>query len=138
LSYAGFWLRFVASLIDGIILMIVFAILYSVLGEAASLPGALICWLYFALMESSEKQATFGKLALGLRVTNLEGERIGFGRATGRYFGKIVSQAILYIGYIMAGFTERKQGLHDMMASCLVVRGTNETAATYAPPGDND
>jgi uncharacterized RDD family membrane protein YckC len=78
-------------------------------------------WLYYALMESSSKQATLGKLALGIVVTDLGGNRVSFGRATGRYFGKIVSGMIMCIGYIMAGFTERKQALHDIMASCLVV-----------------
>jgi uncharacterized RDD family membrane protein YckC len=78
-------------------------------------------WLYYALMESSSKQATLGKLALGIVVTDLNGNRISFGRATGRYFGKIVSGMIFAIGYIMAGFTEKKQALHDMIASCLVV-----------------
>jgi uncharacterized RDD family membrane protein YckC len=72
-------------------------------------------------MESSSKQATLGKLALGIVVTDLNGNRISFGRATGRYFGKIVSGMIFAIGYIMAGFTEKKQALHDMIASCLVV-----------------
>jgi uncharacterized RDD family membrane protein YckC len=72
-------------------------------------------------MESSVKQATLGKLAIGIIVTDLQGSRITFGRATGRYFGKILSSLILSIGYIMAGFTEKKQALHDMIAGCLVV-----------------
>jgi uncharacterized RDD family membrane protein YckC len=79
-------------------------------------------WLYFALMESSNKGATLGKMALSLRVTGMNGEKISFAKATGRYFGKIISGMILCIGYIMAGFTEKKQALHDMMAGCLVVR----------------
>ena len=61
-------------------------------------------------------------MALGLKVTDMEGNRISFGRATGRYFGKIISGMILYIGYIIAGFTEKKQALHDIMANCLVTR----------------
>jgi uncharacterized RDD family membrane protein YckC len=72
-------------------------------------------------MESSSKQATLGKMALGIIVTDLEGQRISFGKATGRHFSKIVSGIILYIGFIMVAFTEKKQGLHDMMAGCLVV-----------------
>lgn len=79
-------------------------------------------WLYFALMESSAKQATVGKMALGIKVTNEYGERISFGNATGRFFGKIVSGIILYIGFIMAAFTEKKQALHDIIAKTLVVR----------------
>ncbi|HJU26551.1 MAG TPA: RDD family protein, partial [Rhodanobacteraceae bacterium] len=79
-------------------------------------------WLYFALCESSRLQATPGKLALGLRVTDLYGRRIGFGKATGRYFGKLLSGFILNIGYMMAGWTAHKQALHDLMANCCVVR----------------
>lgn len=79
-------------------------------------------WLYFALMESSYRQATLGKMAVGIKVTNMEGGRISFLNATGRYFGKIISGMIMYIGYIMAAFTEKKQALHDMMASTLVLR----------------
>lgn len=74
-------------------------------------------------MESSAKQATLGKMALGIVVTDLEGARIGFGRATGRYFAKILSGLILGIGFLMAAFTERKQGLHDIIAGTLVVKG---------------
>lgn len=80
-------------------------------------------WLYFALMESSAKQATVGKMALQLKVTDLYGNRISFMKATGRFFGKIVSQAILYIGFIMQAFTAKKQALHDMMAGTLVLKG---------------
>jgi uncharacterized RDD family membrane protein YckC len=80
-------------------------------------------WLYCGYLESGEKQATWGKQALNLYVTDLSGNRISFGRASGRFFAKIISGLIpLGIGYIMAGFTERKQALHDMIASCLVLR----------------
>lgn len=85
------------------------------------LACAVAAWLYFSVFESSRLQATPGKLALGIRVTDLEGNRIGFGRATGRFFSKIVSGLILDIGYIMAAFTSRKQALHDMMAGTLVI-----------------
>lgn len=95
-----------------------------ILGSIAGLVLIIIImgWLYYALMESSKNQATLGKMALGLKVTDMEGNRISFGRATGRYFGKIISGIILYIGFILAGLTEKKQALHDMMASCLVVK----------------
>jgi uncharacterized RDD family membrane protein YckC len=148
--YAGFWRRFVAHLIDQIVMGIVACILFvpgiallgigigsgmmeespSVIGfifaAVAAYMAAIVViivlqWLYYALMESSNRQATLGKLALGIVVTDLDGKRITFGRATGRYFGKIISGLILYIGYFMAGFTEKKQALHDIMASCLVV-----------------
>ena len=140
--HAGFWMRVVAWLIDYVIeivgvVIIAFAVgvLYGILAKAsghaasrdlARLMGQVIGlvggWLYYALFESSHLQATPGKLALGLRVTDLNGGRIGFGRATGRYFGKIISGLILLIGFMMAGWTSRKQALHDMMAGCCVVR----------------
>jgi uncharacterized RDD family membrane protein YckC len=80
-------------------------------------------WLYFALLESSEWQGTAGKKALGLIVTDMAGQRVTFMRATGRHFGKIVTSFIpLGIGYAMAGFTQKRQALHDMIASTLVLR----------------
>lgn len=151
--YAGFWLRFVAYIIDDIVMSVVGflvslpfigGIIFSaigigenpdeaeniamgVMGIMGSIVGLVLVifvlgWLYFALMESSKNQATLGKMALGLKVTDMEGNRISFGKATGRYFGKIISGMILYIGYILAGLTEKKQALHDMMAGCLVVK----------------
>ena len=83
--------------------------------------GTCASWLYFALMESSSKQGTLGKMALGIKVTDLDGNRISFGKATGRYFGKILSGMIMNIGFIMAAFTDKKQGLHDMLAKTLVL-----------------
>jgi uncharacterized RDD family membrane protein YckC len=79
-------------------------------------------WIYEAALESSSYQATLGKMALGLKVTDLEGRRISFARATGRHFAKILSGLMFFIGFIMAGFTQRKQALHDMIAGTLVVR----------------
>jgi uncharacterized RDD family membrane protein YckC len=148
--YAGFWLRFVAFIIDYVVCaipnFIINQIVSAALGQrpvtvtpgtapnlsqismlasvgigAASL-SIVINWLYYALMETSVKQATLGKMALGLLVTDLNGNRLSFGRATGRYFGKIVSYFTVYIGFMMAGWTQRKQALHDMMAGTLVVR----------------
>jgi len=89
---------------------------------AINLAGAMVAWLYWALMESSAWQATLGKRMLGLRVTDLAGRRISLARASGRYFGKLVSALTLGLGFVMAGLTEKKQALHDMMAGCLVVR----------------
>ncbi len=149
-TYAGFWKRFVAYIIDDIVLSVaglivvlivggIFGLgLLSAIGQESEASPALIAafasgilvvvvcimvagWLYYALMESSANQGTLGKMALGIKVTDLNGNRISFGKATGRYFGKIVSGMILYIGFIMAGFTEKKQALHDIMAGCLVV-----------------
>lgn len=172
--YAGFWIRFVASLIDGLIVGAVYWIInmlvlvpiisekieimsndqqlinqlnnipqtgteqdaFNILGIVMNNGGGYILavflvivliesvmrWLYYSIMESSPIQATVGKLALGIKVTDMDGNKISFLRATGRYFGKIVSRIILGIGYFMAGFTEKKQALHDMMAGCLVIK----------------
>ncbi|MDB5337072.1 MAG: domain containing protein, partial [Planctomycetaceae bacterium] len=81
-----------------------------------------IQWLYFALQESSDAGATLGKRALGLRVTTLSGEKISFGQASGRFFGKILSFLSIGIGYFIQPFTERRQTLHDMMTSTVVVK----------------
>jgi uncharacterized RDD family membrane protein YckC len=90
-----------------------------------SLASLLLAWIYYAGMESSRHQGTLGKMALGLFVTDLQGRPIGFGHASGRYFAKIITGLIpLGIGYAMAGFTEKKQALHDLIASCLVLRRT--------------
>ena len=88
---------------------------------AGNLIGIAAGWLYFGLMESSPKQATVGKLACGLVVTDLSGQRLTFGKASGRYFAMIPSALILGIGFLMCLWTERKQCLHDIMAGCLVV-----------------
>jgi len=155
-AYAGFWLRFVASLLDGFILavpvgiVIVILILSSGLGNFLhNLPnppdppdpseafgvalaigiGVFILlaivgnWLYYACFESSTWQATPGKKVLNIAVTDMTGARITFGRASGRFFAKFITRLIpLGIGFILAGITERKQALHDMIASTLVLR----------------
>jgi uncharacterized RDD family membrane protein YckC len=83
----------------------------------------LISWLYHAYLESGEKQATWGKSAMGLYVTDVSGQRISFGRASGRFFSKIITGMIpLLIGWIMAAFTERRQALHDMIANTVVLK----------------
>jgi uncharacterized RDD family membrane protein YckC len=84
---------------------------------------AVICghWLYEALMTSSSWQATLGKRAMDMMVTDMEGRRISFGRATGRYFAKWVSTLTCGIGFVIVAFTEKKQGLHDMIANTVVI-----------------
>jgi uncharacterized RDD family membrane protein YckC len=95
---------------------------FVILELGISSVSLVVHWLYFALQESSSVQATLGKRVVGIKVTDEQGRRIGFGRASGRFFGKIISGLTLLIGYLMAGFTERKQALHDMLAATLVVR----------------
>jgi uncharacterized RDD family membrane protein YckC len=145
-AYAGFWLRLFAFIIDSIILGIVVGIgvfrpllgnnLQSIYGDnfwtmytsmtrpfvALQLLQLMVNWLYWAGLESSSWQATLGKKALGLKVTDLAGNRVTFARASGRFFGKLISGMTLMIGFAMAGFTERKQALHDILAGCLVLR----------------
>ncbi|WP_109126232.1 RDD family protein [Dyella sp. C11] len=89
----------------------------------------LLSWLYFSLMESSSLQATLGKLALGIRVTDMEGKRISFLRATGRYFAKILSVLTFFVGFLMVAWTQRKQGLHDLIAQTLVLNGRAKDVA---------
>ena len=99
-----------------------------------NLLNIIVPWLYYALMESSSLQATLGKLAMGSIVTDLDGDRVSFLRATGRYFGKIISYVILMIGFLMAAFTERKQALHDLMAGCLVIQKESNVRPLYDLP----
>lgn len=87
----------------------------------ALIVNFVLAWLYFALFESSGMQATPGKRLLGMKVTDMDGEQISFGTATGRFLGKIISGAILLIGYLMAAFTAKKQALHDLIAGTVVV-----------------
>jgi uncharacterized RDD family membrane protein YckC len=144
IMYAGFWRRWLGSFIDGLLVwvfMIIIIILLRLSGVSLfevfstkhrSIMHILIIlfydsillggfWLYHAIMESSGYQGTLGKMAMGIRVTDLDGRRIDFGRATGRYFSKILSFLTLMIGYIMAAFTKKKQALHDIIAGTLVL-----------------
>lgn len=139
--YGGFWMRTAALLIDIVIIwVLVFAILMAValmhmpasaessqqfgqtLARMWLVVAFLLPTLYFALFESSTRQATPGKLALGLRVTNESGGQISFLRALGRNLGRYLSGLIFYVGYMMAGWTARKQALHDVIATTFVVR----------------
>ena len=150
--YGGFWIRLLAHLIDHVILSAVAAPLFFIMVLPAIIriaheaeqsqeppsPELIITilssvfvyialafvgqWLYDALLTSSSWQGTIGKRVLRLRVVDEAGNRIGFGRATGRFFAKILSSMFFCIGFIMIGFTERKTGLHDMLAGTKVLR----------------
>ncbi|NOT35295.1 MAG: zinc-ribbon domain-containing protein [Candidatus Eisenbacteria bacterium] len=146
--YAGFWRRFFALWVDSLLLCVLQLPVSLTIGQdlpflfgsnglpdfdaltasigALALTNActlLISWLYYALLESSATQATLGKLLLGVRVTDLEGRRIGFGRASLRWLARFVSNLTFGIGYVMAAFTSRRQTLHDLMTNTLVVKG---------------
>jgi uncharacterized RDD family membrane protein YckC len=149
--YGGFWMRLLAHLIDHVILGAIaapffFILILPVIGRvieqaernqepSPELIVAIVSsvfvyiilafvgqWLYEALLTSSSWQGTVGKRLLQLRVTDETGNRIGFGRATGRFFAKILSSMFFYVGFIMVGLTDRKRGLHDMLAGTLVMR----------------
>lgn len=157
--YASFWRRLVAFIIDSIIVafpsMILSGVgaalfapkilsamnanpspesisaLFSAYGfiMVLNVVSALFFWLYYAFMESSAKQATLGKMAMGIKVVDENGQRISFARATGRTFSKIISYTILYFGFFMAAFTKKRQALHDLIATTYVVN------AGYQPDG---
>lgn len=128
-EYAGFWIRVAAYFIDGILLTIVQVAIgfiffggYSFTEPNYVLTGisTLLGIAYFSGMESSSRQATIGKMAVGVKVGNLRGEPISFGNAVGRYFAKILSTIILCIGFMMAGWDSKKQALHDRLADTYV------------------
>ena len=135
LRYAGFWIRFAAYLIDAVVLYAVMFVVIMPFGmDSFTDPSNMdltsmgiayaiifIAWIaYFIGMESSAKQGTLGKMAVGIKVGNEHGERISAGTAAGRFFSKILSGLILYIGYMMAGWDPKKQALHDKIAGTYV------------------
>lgn len=123
--YASFGARFVAAIIDFGLIYLVSAVIGLTGGEAAVPLTFLIWtvggWLYFGLMEGGPYQASIGKVALGLRVSRADGQKLGFGRASLRYVGKYISFYILGIGFLLALFTPRKQALDDFLASSVVL-----------------
>jgi len=146
-NYAGFWRRVGASMIDsliinfGVLCLAVPVIIFSAIGmvlqglEGTHLENAiedsftwisylitmLVGWLYYGLFESSAKQATPGKMALAIKVTDMKGNRISFGQASGRFFASFLSSLIFGFGYLLMLFTDKKQNLHDLMAGTLVL-----------------
>ena len=135
-QYASFGARLGAFLIDQVILLVAGFILGFGVGIFVAVSGGdvedfapllnilglVIGWLYYALLESSSHMSTFGKRALGLKVTDLNGQQISFGKATGRHFGKILSALALLLGFILMVADPRRQTWHDKMAGCLVLR----------------
>ena len=136
-SYGGFWKRVIAYLIDGLIIALPITMVFGtvipdvMMAEdvqakpfAVTVPQLvmiLTSWIYFAGLESSQWQATVGKKILGMKVTDMAGQRINFVKATVRYLSKLLSSFILMIGFIMVAFTVKKQGLHDFIAATTVV-----------------
>ena len=147
MPYSGFFRRALAFILDMLIVFIPTALFFAPMTAAQALifnnaadsslmqKGLfaatvfswqiiflVVSWLYFALLESGKKQSTWGKRLLCIKVVDEDGKRIGFAHATGRFFAKLISYFIFYIGFIMAGFTNRKRALHDMIASTYVVK----------------
>jgi uncharacterized RDD family membrane protein YckC len=146
--YGGFWRRCLAWTIDVVLISAAFSsalILLTLLlrlpvgsltnqinvfspdyNSGAAQPWMVVLWIlggvYWAMCESSRHQATLGKIALGLVVTDVSGQRISLLRASLRYVSKQVNVVTLGVGYFMAGWTHQKQALHDKMTSCVVVR----------------
>jgi len=138
-GYAGFWRRFLAYVIDSIVLFTVLT-LFGASGWPSSTDpekfveglsqfnmnayaiSLIAWWVYGSVLESSPWQATLGKMALGISVADSEGRRLSFGRALARNIAKIVSDFTLLIGYVMAAFTSRKQALHDIMTGCVLIK----------------
>jgi uncharacterized RDD family membrane protein YckC len=143
----GFWIRFVAYIIDSFVVSIASIVIVGIFiaavlladestddsKEALFIVGSIVVmvlalivinWLYEALMTSSPRGATLGKLALGLRIVRVDGAQLSFGRATARHFLKFMITPLvpLAIGYLMAAFTAHKRALHDFLADTLVIR----------------
>lgn len=99
-------------------------LLMSILGIlfAMILASILVGWFYYASLESSSLRATIGKLVMGIAVVDSRNQQVSFKRATGRYFTKIISGLIFCIGFLMVGFTKRKQALHDIICDCYVIK----------------
>lgn len=145
-TYAGFWIRLAAYFIDNLILTVcIFTIMIPALLFSFIFPedvgftifmlilapcSVLLTFLYFTLFESSVLQATPGKLVVGIQVENARGERLSFGRAAGRFGGRMLCEMTNSIGYILVAFTTKKQGLHDLVVDTYVVHKHPESAPT--------
>lgn len=136
MKYAGFWKRFLALIVDSIVLVPAGFIFYFFEKIEGSIligffANQVIMWLYFAIFESQGWQATPGKHLLQLKVTDLNGNRITFARASARYFSKFFSSLILCVGYLIVAFTKRKQALHDLIAETLVINDKKDYSRAF-------
>jgi len=141
-NYGGFWIRFGAYVVDCVVLLIP-TLLISFLYRAGNPPkndaedifmafgdvcmDFTVWWVYTAVLLSSPWQATVGKKVCGLKVVNHEGNRITFGRATGRYFASVLSVVTLFIGFVMIAWTSKRQALHDLIAETFIVKEVART-----------
>ena len=116
--YAGFWHRFLAYLIDFIILAVIYFVL-TLIPVIGWIIGIFFGWLYFAIQHSSSKRSTLGMRALDITINDENLDKIGFWRATGNYLVVGISVMIIFIGLIIIGFTSRKQGLHNLVSRTI-------------------
>jgi len=137
MKYGGFWIRFGAKMIDGIILMLISFVFSGISStiiatgqpDAMSITAAivvqiiqLIVYFGYSIFFIGKYAATPGKMACGLTVVTSDGDKVSYGRATGRVFAEFISAIILYIGYIMAAFDTEKRSLHDRICDTRVVK----------------
>jgi uncharacterized RDD family membrane protein YckC len=138
--YAKFWSRFWATVIDAILISIVDRIISNIMGYgttttytrnnysyqvsqvSVNLSFSIVAYLYYSIMESSAWQATLGKRFMQLEVTNMEGGKLTFVQATIRFWSKLISIIILFIGYFMNIWDPKGQTLHDKLANALVIK----------------
>lgn len=133
-NYAGFWIRFIANIIDSLLLMLPSMLIGATYGSHfifAISGGLIVGLLYYPFFESSVLAATPGKALLGLAVVNENYEPITFKQACIRHLSKFVSAMVMYIGYLMQPFTSRRQTLHDMMSETVVIRRESDPNLNY-------
>lgn len=135
-EFAGFWIRFGAKIIDGILLyvvnllvMIPLTMVMATAGEEAAIVAQLLLFIFtygiqilYSVLFLGKFGATPGKMAVGIKVVRSDGEQVSYLRAFGRYFAEILSGLIFLIGYIMAAFDDEKRALHDRICDTRVVR----------------
>ncbi len=120
--YAGFWIRFLAWIIDFFILLILGIVPALTVEGLAGFLLQLAVGVAYRVGFWSAKGATLGQMAVGVKITTVDGEPIDFGRALLRYIGYLASAIILLIGFLMIAFTREKRGLHDHIAGTVVIK----------------
>ncbi len=121
-EYAGFWIRFASYIIDAIILFVVGIVLAIAVGGTSGAVLQFAVGVVYTIGFWIAQGATPGKMAVGIKITTVDGGDIDFGRALLRYIGYIASAIILLIGFLMIGFTREKRGLHDYIAGTVVIK----------------
>ncbi len=121
-EYAGFWIRFASYIIDAIILFVVGIVLAIAVGGTSGAVLQFAVGVVYTIGFWIAQGATPGKMAVGIKITTVDGGDIDFGRALLRYVGYIASAIILLIGFLMIGFTREKRGLHDYIAGTVVIK----------------